>query len=458
MVSAPDDRARIADRLEADGIDLVRFLWVDHNSITRGKAVSRHALASRMESGIGLARTRQASALSDLGVPVAGFDAVGEVRLVPDPASYVRLPHAPGSAAMLCDLRTPEGEPWEACPRTFLKQALAAAAGFDVVAAFEPEFTLCAGPPTPGRLGLFDDSLCFDNEGFDAANTYAVRLVRALRGEGLDVETYHPEFAHGQHELTLRHAPAVRAADQYVWQRAITRGLARDMGLWATFAPVPHPGLRGNGNHAHLSLWSPAAQDGEAVNLFADAADPLGLSGLARHFIGGLLDHLPGLTALTCASANSYRRLQPGMWAGAFGAWGPDNREAAIRIPSRLSGDEAGSTNIEVKICDSTANPYLALGALIHAGLDGIRRRLDPGEPLREDPNALSDDALRRRGVTPLPRSLEEAVEALERDDFLMSALGPVRGALYTAIKRADIRDAKDMGSAAEHHTHAVRY
>ncbi len=458
MVSQNDMRDRIAETVDRDGIELVRFLWVDHNSVTRGKAVTRRALPARMASGIGLASSRQAASLLDTGQPVPGFDAVGEVRLRPAPETFVRLVHAPGSAAMLCDLVTVDGEPWNACPRTFLKDALAAAAPYDVVAAYEPEFTLCAEQPKPGTLDPFDDSLCFDNEGFDAVGSFAVQLTRALRTQGLDVETYHPEFERGQHEMTLRHAPGLRAADNYVWQRALTRGLAREHGRWATFAPVPRPGMRGNGNHLHLSLWRPGADGEEAVNLFADPSDELGLAPLARHFIGGVLAHLPGLTPLLCASTNSYQRLQPGMWAGAFGAYGLDNREAAVRIPSRLSGDEAGSTNIEVKAGDSTANPYLAMGAVIHAGLDGIRRGLDPGEPLRADPRTLSEKALRRHGVQPLPRSLEEAVNALERDDFLMSVLGPVRAALYTAIKRADIRDMKDMGSELEFFTHAIRF
>ncbi|MFD0041569.1 glutamine synthetase family protein [Streptomyces anulatus] len=457
MVNSAARRAEVEQAVARDDIELVRFLWVDHSSVTRGKAVSRSSLASRMESGVGLARTRQAAGLLDLGQPVPGFDAVGEVRLLPDPESYVPLPHAPGSAGMLCDLVTVDGEPWDACPRTFLKEALAAADGYHVSAAFEPEFTLCAGQPRPGALELFDDSLCFDNEGFDVANSYSIELLRALRAQKLEVETYHPEFGHGQHEMTLRHAPALRAVDNYVWQRATTRGVARARGMWATFAPVPRPGLRGNGNHAHLSLWGPGP-DGRTVNLFADDSDPLGLSALARHFIAGLLDHLPGLTALTTASVNSYHRLQPGMWAGAFGAWGPDNREAAIRIPSRLRGSEAASTNIELKTCDSTANPYLALGAMIHAGMDGVRRRLDPGAPLTADPARLSDDELRRHGVRALPRSLEEAVDALERDEFLMSVLGPARRALYPSVKRADIRDLKAMPEADDYALHAIRY
>ncbi|WP_405540361.1 glutamine synthetase family protein [Streptomyces sp. NBC_00075] len=447
-----------ATRLAEEGIELIRFLWVDHDSITRGKAVTLRALEPRLVSGVGLAVARQATGLSDLGQMVPGFNAVGEVRLRPAPETLVRLPHAPGSAAMLCDLVTTDGAPWDACPRTFLKEALASVAEYDVVAGFEPEFTLCRTQPVPGRLEPADDSLCFDNEGFDATADFTLELIRALEAQGLGVETCHPEFGPGQHELTLPPAPALRAADAYVAQRLITRGLARRRGLWATFAPVPTPEARGNGNHLHVSLWSRPEAGSTAVNLFADDRDPLGLSDLARAFIAGLLRHLPGLTALTCASVNSYHRLKPRMWAGAYGAYGPDNRETAIRVPSRLAGREAASTNIEFKACDSTANPYLALGALIHAGMDGVRHGWEPGPELTADPNELSAEELVRAGAVRLPQSLEEAVAALEADDLLMSVLGPARRALYPTIKRADVRDMKALGEELDFHTHAVRY
>lgn len=451
-------RARVLESVRREEIELIRFLWVDHNSITRGKAVSSAVLGERMVSGVGLAKARQACSMSDVGVPVPGYDAVGEVRLVPDPDSFVVLPHSPGSAAMLCDLMTIDGAPWDACPRTFLREAIAAAAEFEVVAAFEPEFTLCRSAPRQDGIDLLDDGLCFDNEGFDVTSDFAVELTRALRSQHLDVQTYHPEFAPGQHELTLRHVPALRAADQYVWQRAITRGLARRRGLWATFAPTPYPGTRGNGNHLHISLWQRPSPGGQPVNLFADLDDEAGLSTMGRQFVAGLLAHLPGLIAITCASVNSYDRLRPGMWSGAYHGYGVDNREAAVRVPSRLRDCAAESTNIEVKACDATANPYLALGALIHAGLDGINRHLDPGPPLPGDPSRLDHETLRRHGITPLPTSLDEAVNALEADEFLMEVLGPQRRVLYPAIKRADVIDHKQLGADFNYYQHSIRF
>jgi glutamine synthetase len=461
--ATPDEAAAVVAAVEAADVELIRFLWVDHSSITRGKAVTRRFLPERMVSGIGLARSRQAANLLDEGQPVPGFNAVGEVRLVPDPSSFVVLPYAPGSAAMVCDLVDLDGRPWDACPRQFLREAIDAVAAYDPglepVAAFEPEFTLCRGKPTPDGLEVVDDSLCFDVAGFDVANDYTVALVRALRAQGIEVEIYHPEFGHGQHETTVRATPALRAADVHVWHKATVRGLARRHGMWATFAPNPHPGYRGNGNHVHLSLWRRTGHPGGgAANAFADRSDRLGLSDLAHHFVAGLLAHAPALVALTCASVNSYRRLRPGRWSGGYACYGPDNREAAVRVPSRLRGREAASTNVEFKACDGTANPYLALGALLHAGLDGIRNRLDPGEPMLDDPNELPTAELRARGVTPLPSSLAEALTALERDELLMDALGPLRRRLYSAVKRSDVERLGELGEDAEFFLHATRY
>lgn len=452
-----DERARVLSVVEQQDVEFTRFLWVDHNGIVRGKAASRTSLRERMSSGIGLAKTRQASNLSDLGQPISGFDAVGEVRLVPDPSTFVSLPYAAGSAAMLCDLVDVDGRPWGACPRTFLKEAIQALHPLSLRAAFEAEFTLCRKRPELNRLEVLDDSLCFDAQGFDATNDYAVSLARGLRDQGIEVELYHPEFGAGQHEMTLRHDEALRAADSIVWHRLMARGMAEQHGMWATFAPVPSPGFRGNGNHLHLSLWDDS-DSGEPRNVFAEDGDALGMSKTAYHFVGGLLAHLPALVALGCASVNSYRRLKPGMWSGAYACYGQDNREVAVRIPTRLRGSEAASTNIEVKVADSTANPYLVLGAIIHAGLDGINNALDPGAPLQEDPNLLSPVERERRGIHRLPRSLAEAVDALEGDEVIMSALGPIRGELYPAVKRADIEYMDTMGTDFEFLTHALRY
>ncbi len=447
---------RMLERAEVEGIDLVRFLYVDHGGVIRGKAAARSRLAERTRTGIGHTVAMMAMSMLDRLQDVPGMGPVGEIRLVPDPETFVPLPYAPGAASMICDLRELDGSPWAACPRAFLKDAVAelAAEGYDLVAAFEPEFTLGRRLPDPAggpdRLVPIDDSLCYATTGFDQAHDFTIKLVRALEGQGLRVEHYYPELGHGQQELSIRHAPALMAADNHVIYRETVRGLATRMAMWASLAPKSIPDQAGNGCHLHVSLWDRAG----GRNLFSDASDRYGLSPLAYRFIAGVRHHLPALVALTCGTVNSFRRLAPRMWASAYNCYGMDNREAPIRICSPMAGDVAGSTNLEIKPSDSSANPYLSLGAVIHAGLDGIRRGLDPGEAVGVDPATLSDAERTRLGAHRLPASLDEALDALEGDELLMEALGPLRRDAYLAVKRSEAKDfaAEDVAFEAFHH------
>lgn len=441
-----DPAARIATRVEAEGIELVRFLYVDHGGVIRGKAASRSRLVERMSTGISHTLAMMAMPMTDELQPVEGMGPVGEVRLVPDPTTFVALPYAAGAGAMVADLVGLDGEPWQACPRAFLKGAVAdlAAEGYALVAAYEPEFTLGRRTPDPDggpdRLVPIDDSLCYSSTGFDLAHDYTMDLVRALVTQGLQAEHYYPEQGHGQQELSIRHAPALEAADNHVIYRETVRGVAFRYGLWASLAPKPIPDQAGNGAHLHASLWD-VGPDGRpgARNLLHDPNDAYGLSRVGYHFLAGVLAHLPGLLALTCGSVNSFRRLAPQVWASAYACYGMDNREAAVRICSPMRTDVAGSTNLELKPSDSTANPYLAVGAVIHAGLDGIRRQLDPGVALNADPATVGDDELARRGIERFPATLEAALDALEADELLMDALGPLRRRAYLAVKRAEV-------------------
>ncbi len=465
-----DDVRRVLAQAEADGISLVRFLYADHGGIIRGKAASLPLLAERLHTGIGHTVAMMAMSMLDTLQPVEGMGPVGEVRIVGDPTTFVTLPYAPGAGAMNADLVRLDGEPWEACARTFLKQAVAelAAEGFAMSAAFEPEFTLGrreADPAGgPDRLVPIDDSLCYSATGFHLAHDYAIELVRALAAQGLQVEHYYPELGHGQQEMSIRHAPAVRAADNQVIYRETVRGVALRQGMWASLAPKPIPDQAGNGAHLHASLWdldgSAGSRPGQpgSRNLFHAAADQYGLSDTAYHFIGGLLAHLPALTAVTCGSVNSYRRLAPQTWASAYTVYGMDNREAAIRICSPMRGNPAGSANIELKPADSSANPYLALGAYVHAGLDGIRSKLDPGEAVNTDPAAMTEAERLRVGAHRLPESLNAALNALEADELLMEALGPLRRRAYLAVKRAEAAAFADQSVGYECFHHFTKF
>jgi len=456
--------ARVTARAHETNVSLVWFLYADHGGIIRGKAATAPMLPARIVTGIGHTVAMMAMSMLDQLQPVDGMGPVGEVRIMPDPATFVPLPYAPGAGAMLADQVLPSGEPWDGCARTYLKQAIAAAAadGYAVTAAFEPEFTLGrreADPDGgPDRLVPNDDSLCYSATGFHLAHDFTMALLGALTAQGLRPEHYYPELGHGQQEMTVRYAPALRAADNHVLYREAVRGTAFRRGLWASLAPKPIPDQAGNGAHLHISLRGLGPAGEPAAPALYDPADQYSLSAAGYHFIGGLLAHLPALVALTCGSVNSYRRLAPQMWSSAYTIYGMDNREAAVRICSPMSDDRAASVNLELKPSDSSANPYLALGAVIHAGLDGIRRKLDPGEAVNVDPATLTNSERLARGIQRLPDSLGAALDALEADALLMDSLGDLRRRAYLAVKRSEAAAFANMGTARECFEHFTKF
>jgi len=434
---APDRRVRdILARCRAERIQVVRFLYCDNGGVIRGKACHVRFLPSYLVSGIGLTVAMQSMNMLDQLVPEGSFGPVGEIRLVPDLDTFAVLPYAPRSARLLCDLRTLDGERWAVCPRSFLHRMVerAGSAGLRLAAAFENEFTLARREGE--QYAPIDRSLCFSTIGMDSGAPVMSEVMEALEAQGVFPEQYYAELGPGQQELPVRYADALRAADNQLTVRDTARGVALRHGLLASFAPKPFPDEAGNGSHIHASLWRIA--DGR--NHFADARGRFGLSDAGRAFIGGVLAHLPALLALTAPSVNSYRRLQPRFWSSAYTAWGPDNREAAVRVPSVRRGAEAESTNIELKPSDASSNPYLALGGLLAAGLDGIERGLDPGEPALVDPDAIPEAERDRRGIRRLPASLGEALDALERDEVLRAALGGPLAREYVLVKRSEVR------------------
>jgi len=200
----------------------------------------------------------------------------------------------------------------------------------------------------------------------------------------------------------------------------------------------------------HFSLWDPQG----LRSLLYDPGEPGGLSALGRHFIAGVAEHLPALTALTVPSYNSFRRLVPSAWASATTAWGFDNKEAALRVASPFYRREEQTYNIELKVSDPSANPYLSLGALIACGLDGIERQLEPGDPCEHDPARLTPEELARGKVRPLPSQMKEALDLLETDTVLMDALGPLLSRCYLAVRRSEQAAfaAQDLDFEIRHH------
>lgn len=424
----------MVERAHTSGTQLVRFLYVDFAGVTRAKALHVSQLADKLHEGTGLTRAMMAMNVLDQLQDIEGMEPVGEIRLVPDPETFTVLPWTPSSASLICDQLDHDHRDWGACPRSFLKRMIARAerAGIDVTAAFENEFYLAH--ERDGAYVPFDQSLCYTSIGLDLPAQIMHDIVTALGTQRIQVEQAINEYGPGQQEISIQHAPPVYAADNQIKLRDTVRGVALQHGLRASFAPSPFAGFIGSGCHVHLSLWDRQA----GRNLFYDPGADHGLSQTGRHFIAGILHHLPALLALTCPSVNSYRRLQPMAWSSAYTAWGFDNREAPVRVASPFWGREEQSFNIELKASDSSANPYVALGALIACGLDGIERGLDPGQPCECDPAKLTEDERERRRIHRLPEAIGQSLDALEQDSLLRDAMGEFMYRSYTVVRRSE--------------------
>jgi glutamine synthetase len=429
----------VLQQTRAAQLRLIRFQYCDNGGLLRCKATHASKLPTRIHEGIGHCVALGAWTGVDTLANVEGMGPVGEYRLVPDPESFTILPYVPRTASMFCDMIDLAGQPWGADPRSFLKRMIARLAqhGMRLEAAAEHEFYFARE-----QMGTYvpaDRSLCYSTTGLDEQAEVMEAVLDALEQQGISIELFHTELGPSQQELSIHHSDVLRAADNICRVRETIRGVARTFDLLATFAPKPFLDQAGSGAHLHFSLWGTAASEYPGKNLFFDANQQGHLSQTGRYFIGGVLRHLCGLLALTCGSVNSYSRLLPHYWSSAYTAWGFDNREAAIRVPSTFWGREAESINLELKCSDHSGNPYLALGGLIAAGLDGIVNKIEPNEPVAVDPGNLSDAERERMGVRRLPTTLDEALDELERDQVLMEALGPMQATAYLAVKRNEI-------------------
>jgi glutamine synthetase len=414
----------------------VRFVFVDHAGIPKTKAVHRDGFERRVRAGVGLAKGVLALDPSGMLHPESGLSPVGECRLVPDLSTLTPLPFARGQAMVAVDMTEPDATtPWDGCPRSALRRVLRrlATRGCRAVASYEAEFYVW-GPDGPLDRTPYAASFALTT-----AADFVAGLAEALEEMGIRPEQCHAEVGHGNLELSVGEAEALAAADRRVMVLEAIRGVAHGMGLQTTMAPKPYLDQAGNGHHLHVSLY--ALEDDSPVLFDASGA----LSGAGSGFVGGLLEHLPAIMAFTATSPNSYQRLAPGMWSSAYAAYGLDNREAAVRLASPVAGAESATANVELKPMDVTANPYLALAAVLAAGMDGIERNLDSGEPTTVDPATLSDEERASKGIYPLPASLDEALDALEEDEVLIEALGEPLVRTHLAVVRAQAKMAKEL-------------
>jgi glutamine synthetase len=429
----------VLQRARAADIDLTRIVFVNNSGVPRGRVVDTDGLETALEDGVNLTQAMQSFNALDRLVPGGRYGPAGEVRVVPDPATFTELPYDDRAGLMLADLHGLDGGPWEAGPRAQLREYL------DEIecvpqTAFESEYYLVSETEDGEGPEPFDDSTCFSTDGMRSAHDVVLDTVDALEKQGMSLAVYYPEYGPGQQELVIEHGTGVAAPDDYIRFKETVAAVADDHDLGATFRPKPFPKLPGSGCHTHFSLW----QDGENVLHDPDAGGRYPLSERGRHFIGGILEHTPALLALTAPTVESYDRLAPGMWSSAYVCWGHDNREAAVRVPSTDTDNPEATTRVEFKPVDNTANPYLVQFGLLAAGLDGIERELDPGEPLNRDPGTLDDEEREARGYERFPTTLAEAVDALAEDDALRAAMGDALVESYVGVKRSEWEQSTD--------------
>jgi glutamine synthetase len=373
------------------------------------------------------------------GSSIEGFVRIEEsdMLLAPDLSTFRLFPFGSPDARiarLICDIRMPNGDPFPGDPRGVLKRQIAQAKqmGFTMNAGMEAEFFLFR-PTSEGKASTetHDVGSYFDLAPADQGEDARRAMVDALEQMGFEVEASHHEVAHAQHEIDFRYADALTTADNIATFRFVVKHIAHEFGLIASFMPKPIFGQNGSGMHTHQSLFQ------GKENAFWDKKATWELSKTALHYIGGLLTHARGMCAITNPLVNSYKRLVPGYEAPVNVAWSMRNRSPLIRVPDR----RGLGTRVELRMPDPAANPYLALAVMLAAGIDGVETNADHREPVNTNIWEMSYREKRRLRIDDLPHDLNEALDELEKDDVIRSALGTHIATNFLEAKRQEWRD-----------------
>ncbi len=370
------------------------------------------------------------------GSSIEGFVRIEEsdMYLRPDLDSFVIFPWRPQQgkvARMICDVYTPDGNPFVGDPRFILRKVLKQAE--------EMGYSFNVGPECEFFLFQFDDDGKPTTESSDAGGYFDMEpvgqgedirreIVLTLEDMGFEIEASHHEVALGQHEIDFKYDDALTTADNIMTFKLVVKTIAKRYGMHATFMPKPVFGINGSGMHTNMSL----SKDGK--NAFFDAETPDGLSADAKHFIGGLLKHIKSMTAVTNPLVNSYKRLVPGYEAPCYIAWSAKNRSPLIRIPAA----RGSATRVELRCPDPACNPYLELAICLAAGLDGIRNQIEPPPSVDSNIYAMTEAERKAKGVDSLPGSLAEALVEMSNSALVKDVLGDHVYEKYTEAKWAE--------------------
>ena len=443
----------ISDQEHHQAYEFTRLIWVDYAGVRRCRVVPRKRFddVSFAENGVALAR-------ACLFLPSWGdappdhplSSATGEIRMIPDLETLVPLPWNPSERMVLVNMEFENGEEVAFCPRTLLQRALKnleEETGLRLMAGFESEFTLFNAPrpgdPKSKTLpSPVDTSVYCETSSFNAASPVLGDICTALEQLGQTVEQVHPESGPGQFEIAVEYSDALHAADSLIFRKETISSVAAQHGMAASVLPKLYEDQAGNGCHVHLSLVDAVLHTSSMGRPASDQRKEgsHGLSSLGEAFTAGILKHLQALMPFLAANPNSYHRIKPQCWSGAYTCWGINNRETPIRLIEHPVRDEY--RNIELKTLDGTANPYLALAAIVAAGLSGIRQGLSLPEPVVGDPHNIGEVDREKQEIFPLASTLQEALEGLDDDEEFRTILEEITGTgehsvcdIYSAVK-----------------------
>jgi glutamine synthetase len=391
-------------------VSFIQIWFTDVLGMLKGFAITPSELEGALEEGMGFD-----------GSSIEGFARIEESDMVamPDPATFEFLPWRPKErpvARMFCDILQPDGSPYEGDPRYVFKRVLAKAAeqGYTFYIGPELEYFYFENNESPK---IIDKGGYFDTPPLDTGGTLRRDTIFALQEMGIDVEYSHHEVAPSQHEIDLRYDEGLKMAEKAATLRIAVKEIARKHGVYATFMPKPIFGENGSGMHTHQSLFK------GKVNAFYDASDKYHLSGMAKSYIAGIMEHAREMALVTNQWVNSYKRLVPGYEAPVYVAWARRNRSTMVRVPMYKPGKEL-ATRIEFRSPDPACNLYLAFAVMLAAGLKGVEENYKLPEPVEEDIYEMDEVARERAGITSLPGSLFEAIQEMEKSQLMRETLG----------------------------------
>jgi len=466
-------RNKIAETLIKNSIRYLSILWCDNANIIRSKALHIPSLLkeikkSNKKSGFNeeflkkierkLTKSIALQALPvvyDAPVPEARLDPVKEISLVPDWSTLVVPEYLSGHALVMGNLNS-DKTPWELCPREILRRSVKNLNehGIEAKVGVEIEFFLFHLNDYIANIEHFpipiDHDLYAQNSAFERGREVIDDMTDELFAQGIEISNYNVESGPGQHEISLHYSDPLTIADRLIYARETIKAVAIDHGLIVSFVPKLFEDATGSGCHIHISLWS------KGKNILGNKRETWNLSKDGQHFIAGILDHLPGLMSMTTPTANSFRRIKPQFWSGAYRVWGIDNKEAAIRVLHNPYGE--GPERFEFKTADLSANPYIALTGILASGSDGIEKKSVLSDPVQKDPANCTRAEMKKLGIELLPTSVSETIKNLDNDKVLQDAFGKEFYRVYRAVKLFEEKELKSLSLAEERKILLTRY